>query len=103
MPKLAGRYAFLEQLVTDGVTHVFGNPGTTEQAFIDALQDYPQLRYILALHESVAVGIAVSFGVKGVRIEHADQIGDAVREAQMAQEPRVVDIVIDGDISSRWL
>jgi thiamine pyrophosphate-dependent acetolactate synthase large subunit-like protein len=47
--------------------------------------------------------IAVSFGVKGVRIEHADQIGDAVREAQMAQEPRVVDIVIDGDISSRWL
>jgi benzoylformate decarboxylase len=58
MPKLTGRYAFLEQLVADGVTHVFGNPGTTEQAFIDALQDYPQLQYILALHESVAVGIA---------------------------------------------
>ncbi len=58
MPKLTGRYALLEQLVTDGVTHVFGNPGTTEEAFIDALQDYPQLQYILALHESVAVGIA---------------------------------------------
>ncbi len=58
MPRLTGRYAFLEQLVTDGVTHIFGNPGTTEEAFIDALQDYPQLQYILALHESVAVGIA---------------------------------------------
>lgn len=58
MPKLTGRYAFLEQLVTDGVTHVFGNPGTTEQAFMDALQDFAQLEYILALHESVAVGIA---------------------------------------------
>ncbi len=58
MPKLTGRYAFLEQLVTDGVTHVFGNPGTSEEAFMDALQDYSQLQYILALHESVAVGIA---------------------------------------------
>lgn len=58
MPKLTGRDAFLEQLVTDRVTHVFGNPGTTEEAFMDALQDYPQLQYILALHESVAVGIA---------------------------------------------
>lgn len=58
MPKLTGRYAFLEQLVADGITHVFGNPGTTEEAFIDALQDYPQLQYILALHESAAVGIA---------------------------------------------
>ena len=58
MPKLSGRYALLEQLVADGVTHVFGNPGSTEEAFMDALQDYPQIRYILALHESVAVGIA---------------------------------------------
>ncbi|MEE8385337.1 MAG: thiamine pyrophosphate-binding protein, partial [Dehalococcoidia bacterium] len=47
--------------------------------------------------------IAASFGVKGIRVEHPDQIGDAVREAQAAQEPRVVDIVIDGDITSRWL
>jgi benzoylformate decarboxylase len=47
--------------------------------------------------------IAASFGVKGVRIEHPDEIGDAVREAQAAQEPRLVDIVIDGDIRSRWL
>jgi len=58
MPTLAGRYALLEQLVAEGVTHVFGNPGTTEQAFMDALQDYPQIQYILALHESVALGIA---------------------------------------------
>ncbi len=58
MPKLTGRYALLDQLVADGVTHVFGNPGTTEEAFIDALQEYPQVEYILALHESVVVGIA---------------------------------------------
>ncbi|MFQ5471762.1 MAG: thiamine pyrophosphate-binding protein [Dehalococcoidia bacterium] len=58
MPKLTGRYAMMEQLVAEGVTHVFGNPGTTEQGFMDALQDYPQIEYILALHEGAAIGIA---------------------------------------------
>lgn len=58
MPTLAGRYAMIEQLVAEGTRYVFGNPGTTEQAFMDALQDYPQLEYILALHEGVATGIA---------------------------------------------
>ncbi len=58
MPPRTGRYAMVEQLLAEGVRYVFGNPGTTEQAFMDALQDYPQLDYILALQESVAVGVA---------------------------------------------
>jgi len=58
MPRLAGRYAMIEQLLAEGVKYVFGNPGTTEQGFMDALQDYPQLEYILALHEGAATGIA---------------------------------------------
>jgi thiamine pyrophosphate-dependent acetolactate synthase large subunit-like protein len=47
--------------------------------------------------------IASSFGVKGVRIEQPEQIGDAVREAQASGEPRLVEVVIEGDIRSRWL
>ena len=58
MPRLAARYAMLEQLLAEGTRYIFGNPGTTEQAFMDALQDYPQLEYILALHEGAATGIA---------------------------------------------
>lgn len=58
MSRLSGRQAMLEQLIAEGTRYVFGNPGTTEQAFMDALQDYPQIEYILALHESVAVGVA---------------------------------------------
>lgn len=58
MPRLTGRYAMIEQLIAEGTKHVFGNPGTTEQAFMDALQDYPQIEYILALQEGVAAGIA---------------------------------------------
>lgn len=58
MPRLTGRYALIEQLLAEGTTHVFGNPGTTEQAFMDALQDYPDIQYILSLHEGVAIGVA---------------------------------------------
>lgn len=61
MPKLSARFAFIEQLLAEGVTHVFGNPGTTEQGFQDALQEYPQLQYVLALQESVAIGAADGF------------------------------------------
>jgi thiamine pyrophosphate-dependent acetolactate synthase large subunit-like protein len=47
--------------------------------------------------------VAASFGVKGVRVEHPDEVGDAIREAQKANEPRLVDVAIDGDVRSRWL
>ncbi len=43
--------------------------------------------------------IARSFGVKGVRVEHPDEIGDAVREAQKSEEPCLVDVVIEGDMT----
>ena len=40
--KMTGKRALLEQLVADGVRHIFGNPGTTEQAFQDLLQEFPR-------------------------------------------------------------
>ena len=53
-----GRHAILEQLLADGIRYLFGNPGTVEQGFLDALGEYPELQYILALQETIAVGIA---------------------------------------------
>jgi benzoylformate decarboxylase len=50
-----GKQVFMETLLAEGVRYIFGNPGTTELPLVDSLIDYPQLRYILALHESVAV------------------------------------------------
>lgn len=61
MPRMTGKRAMVEQLLADGVRHVFGNPGTTEQGFMDALQDYPQLEFVLALHEGVAVCMADAY------------------------------------------
>jgi len=59
--KITGKKALLEMLRAEGVTHIFGNPGTSESPFLDALEDYPDLRYILALQEGVAVGMADGF------------------------------------------
>jgi len=57
----AGKHALLEQLKADGVRYIFGNPGTTEQPFMDALQDHPELEFILCLHEGVAVSLADAY------------------------------------------
>jgi thiamine pyrophosphate-dependent acetolactate synthase large subunit-like protein len=61
MPRMTGKRAMLEQLVADGVHRIFGNPGTTEQGFMDLLQDYPQLEFVLALHEGVAISMADAY------------------------------------------
>lgn len=53
-----GRQVFMDTLVGHGVEYLFGNPGTTESPIIDSLRDYPQIRYVLTLHEGVAVGAA---------------------------------------------
>lgn len=58
MTKGTGRHAILEQLCADNIRYMFGNPGTVEQGFLDALADVPDIEYILGLHETVALGIA---------------------------------------------
>ena len=52
-----GRYAIIEQFLADGITHMFGNPGTVEQGFLDTIKDYPEMKYILTLQETIAVAI----------------------------------------------
>jgi len=53
-----GRSVLLEVLRSEGLTHCFGNPGTTELPFVDALADEQSLHYVLALQENVAVAMA---------------------------------------------
>ena len=55
---MRGRQVLMQTLVNHGVDRIFGNPGTTESPLLDSLLDYPQLQYIVHLHEGVAVGAA---------------------------------------------
>ena len=58
---MTGKQALLEMLKAEGVDCIFGNPGTSEGPIIDMLGDYPELRYILTLQESVAVGMGEAY------------------------------------------
>ncbi len=59
--KMTGKQALLEMLKAEGVTHIFGNPGTSEAPIIDMLGDHPELRYFLTLQESVAMGMGEAY------------------------------------------
>ncbi len=51
-------FAFLED---QGVEYIFGNPGTTELPLVDGCRDHPSVRYVLSLHEDVAVAEAMGY------------------------------------------
>jgi benzoylformate decarboxylase len=55
---ITGSSAFLALLKDEGITHLFGNPGTTELPIMHALNDHPDLTYVMAMQESVVVAIA---------------------------------------------
>jgi benzoylformate decarboxylase len=81
--RMKGRDVLLQVLATEGVVHVFGNPGTTELPFIDALSSAPQFEYVLVLHEGIAIGMADGYAqVTGrpsfVNLHTAPGLGNAM-------------------------
>ena len=55
--------AFLEILAAAGVSHVFGNPGTTELPLNEAIGRDSRFRYVLGLHEIPVVGMADGYAM----------------------------------------
>jgi benzoylformate decarboxylase len=55
---MTGRDAFLRLLASEGVDTLFGNPGTTELAIMEALGAQSDIGYVLGLQESVVVAMA---------------------------------------------
>jgi benzoylformate decarboxylase len=56
--EVTGREILLDVLRSEGVRHVFGNPGSTELPLVDALAGVDDISYVLALQEATAVGMA---------------------------------------------
>src|SRR5919202_1571770 len=83
MPFLSGKQAFLEILKQEGVSFMFGNPGTTELPLMDGLAREPGIRYILALQESVAIAMADAYaqasgGLGAVNVHVSPGLGNAM-------------------------
>jgi len=56
-----GAQIIMEILQNEGVEYVFGLPGATEVLFLDALEKQEKIKYILCLHELVAMGAAEGY------------------------------------------
>src|SRR5256712_8058433 len=83
MPYISGKQAFLELLKQEGVSVMFGNPGTTELPLMDGLAREPGIRYVLALQEAVAVSMAdgyaqASGGIGAVNVHVSPGLGNAM-------------------------
>ncbi len=55
---ITGRDAFLRVLADEGVSKMFGNPGTTELPIMHALSSAPEMGYVLGLQEAVVIAMA---------------------------------------------
>ncbi|RIK84801.1 MAG: thiamine pyrophosphate-binding protein [Planctomycetota bacterium] len=102
-----GRFAVLEQLRADGCRYMFGNPGTVEQGFLDALWDYPDLRYILTLQETVAVMIADGYARATqkptvVQIHSSPGLGNAIGALYQAYRGHAPLVVLGGDAGVKF-
>lgn len=55
-------------LADHGVEVIFGNPGSTELPFMDALARQDRIRYVLGLHEATVMGMADGYAQQGDRL-----------------------------------
>lgn len=107
MDRKTGRFAVLEQFVADGFRYMFGNPGTVEQGFLDALDSYPQLQYVLALQESVAVLMGDGYARAArkpalVQIHSTPGLGNALGALYQAKRGHAPLVVIGGDAGVKY-
>ncbi len=107
MSQKTGRFAILEQFLADGIDRMFGCPGTSEEGFLDALWDYPDLKYILTLQESVAVMAADGYARATrkpalVQIHSTPGLGNAIGALYQAKRGHSPLVVIGGDAGIKY-
>ncbi len=72
IPLISGRAAFLRLLASEGIEYLFGNPGTTELAIMEALGAQSDIGYVLGLQEAVVVAMADGYARASGRLAAAN-------------------------------
>ncbi len=104
----SGADLLLEVLTTEGVRHIFGNPGTTELPLMDALSHQDAVQYVLGLHESVSVAMADGYAQATgrpsfVNLHTAPGLGNAMGSLANAWATRTPMVVTAGQQDQRHL
>src|SRR5437879_3703415 len=89
------------------MTHMFGNPGTVEQGFLDSLGSYPDFHYILALQETIAVGMADGYAratrrPTAVQLHSGVGLGNGIGMLYQAKRGHAPLVVLTGEAGLRY-
>lgn len=95
---ITGRDAFLRVLTDEGVSKMFGNPGTTELPIMHALSSAPEMGYVLGLQEAVVICMADGYArasgkLVSCNVHVAPGLGNAIGSiytSQMSGTPMIV-------------
>lgn len=104
----SGRDVLFEVLESEGVDHIFGNPGTTELPLMDALALRESPGYVLALQEATAVAMADGYAQATNRpaflnLHTSAGLGNAIGNLTNAQANGVSLVVTAGQQDRRHL
>ncbi|MEU7164132.1 thiamine pyrophosphate-binding protein [Streptomyces morookaense] len=107
MAARTGNVKLIEQFKADGLDIMFGNPGTVEQGFLDAAEQTPGFRYVLALQETVAAGLADGYaratGRAALLQLHAGVgLGNAIGMLYQSMRGHTPLVVVAGDAGVRY-
>ncbi|NIJ53934.1 benzoylformate decarboxylase [Dyadobacter arcticus] len=103
-----GNQKIIEQFLADGMDFMFGNPGTVEQGFLDALAEYPEMKYILSLQETIAVMMGDGYARATqkptlVQLHSSPGIGNAVGAVYQAKRGHAPLVVIGSDAGVQYM
>lgn len=107
MADKTGRFAVIEQFLADGIEYMFGNPGTVEQGFLDALSEYPKMKYVLTLQESIALMIGDGYARATqkpalVQIHSTPGLGNTIGAMYQAMRGHAPLVIIGGDAGLKY-
>ncbi|WP_406076075.1 thiamine pyrophosphate-binding protein [Streptomyces virginiae] len=107
MEATPGRERLIEQFKADGLTVMFGNPGTVEQGFLDAVDAAEDFRYVLALQETVAAGIADGYaratgGAALLQLHSGVGLGNGIGMLYQSLRGHTPLVVVAGDAGVRY-
>src|SRR5882724_8532282 len=91
MAYITGKQAFPQILKQEGVSVMFGDPGTTELPLMDGLAREPGIHYVLALQKAVAIAISDAYaqasgGLAAVNVHVSPGLGNAMGMLYDAQK-----------------
>ena len=102
MTQKTGHQKLLEQLRADGIRHMFGNPGSSEEGLLDEITRFPDLDYLLGLQEAAVVGIADGYAQATqrpavIQLHCSVGLGNAIGSLYHAKQRHSPLLVITGE------